>query len=517
MVEISSHVELEEWLRDKPREFAVAIASRAALRTLPALFSSHDMVLPVFRAAFVSWVASGSSEVKLRQEAAIAAAAADDVAEGEAPALFVARSAAWAAYAAARNRPAVDAADAVRCAELAAGAARADVWAAVSSDMAMLADDHRRKLTPARLAFRRLWPKGRPQRTTTDWQVLKTALLEAGEDWEVWTEWYDARVNGRRPNEALEVARILEVEDAIWRAGPKVANAHIKSLIAKYTLQLSPPPRRGATRAELAEVVSPAPSLTSDERLDAGPNPTYDAPAISADLPTLPVRQRALIRTILSGLPAQAPAHIGVTLHSYDDELLARGVQPILGLLKDLASVLSADVGDPNARREWLPAGVAQAFESFFTNHALFAAHFPLDSARDELYARTPVDESAATGHALTRPFEVAGKALGNAHSAGLTTDDFVKIVGSLTDFARVTATLPPTSKLEASALTGASPDRVGVKVGPTKRTILTAIGFFERVYNLIGSTASIVGTPQGIALMDALNQAVQALSRFLI
>jgi uncharacterized membrane-anchored protein len=226
-----------------------------------------------------------------------------------------------------------------------------------------------------------------------------------------------------------------------------------------------------------------------------------------------------LIRTILSGLPAQAPVHLKITLQSYDDELLARGVQPILGLLKDLASVLSADVGDPNARREWLAAGVAQAFDNFFTNHDLFTNHFPLDSTRDELYSRTLVNEAAATGHALAKPFEEAAKALSDAHRVGLTTDDFVKIVGSLTDFAKVTSTLPPTPPSTERRVedTTSIPLVSPTDVGPTKRAVLTGIGFFERVYNLVGSTASIASTPQGIAVMDALNQAIQALSRFLI
>jgi hypothetical protein len=522
VVDFSNPNDLVPWLRRQPREFAVVIAARAALRAVPALASSSTgTVLPVCRAVSVARVASAWPEVKVGQEAAAAAAAADDVAEDHSTAAMVARAAAWAAYAAARTNPAADAGAAVNSIFRANIEARDDVRAAVSADAAVLVGDRQRKLSPARLAVRPLWPNGKPLWATTDWRILKRALNGAGQNWKVWTAWYDDRLDGIPGIEVLEVARVLEVDDATWRAGPKVVNARIKGLIAKYDGPFPSLLRPGATSAELAEVVSPAPSLTSDKRLDAGPNPAYDTPTASADLPTLPIRQRALIRTILSGLPAQAPAHLKITLQTYDDELLARGVQPILGLLKDLASVLSADVGDPNARREWLAAGVAQAFENFFTNHDLFTSHFPLDSARDELYIRTLVDESAATGHALARPFEEAAKALGDAHRAGLTTDDFVKIVGSLTDFAKVTSTLPPPPKSVARsveiALTITPEDRIGAKVGPTKRTVLTGIGFFERVYNLVGSTASIAGTPQGVALMDALNLAVQALSRFLM
>jgi hypothetical protein len=37
-------------------------------------------------------------------------------------------------------------------------------------------------------------------------------------------------------------------------------------------------------------------------------------------------------------------------LESYDDELKARGVQPILGLLKEMAAIIEADVGAPGSR-----------------------------------------------------------------------------------------------------------------------------------------------------------------------
>lgn len=55
----------------------------------------------------------------------------------------------------------------------------------------------------------------------------------AGQHWEVWTDWYDARLAGdaaRPPIEALEVAR-LKIADEIWRQGPAAVNAEIQRLI----------------------------------------------------------------------------------------------------------------------------------------------------------------------------------------------------------------------------------------------------------------------------------------------
>jgi hypothetical protein len=159
VVDFSNPNDLVPWLRRQPREFAVVIAARAALRAVPALASSYGTVLPVCRAVSVAWVASAWPEVKVGQEAAAAAAAADDVAEDDSTAAMVARVAAWAAYAAARTNPAADAGATVNSIFRANIEARDDVRAAVSADAAMLASDRWRKLSPAGLAVRPLWPK----------------------------------------------------------------------------------------------------------------------------------------------------------------------------------------------------------------------------------------------------------------------------------------------------------------------------------------------------------------------
>lgn len=281
-------------------------------------------------------------------------------------------------------------------------------------------------------------------------------------------------------------------------------------------------------RAKLAEVASPAPSLSSDGRLDAGPNAEYDTPAVDGDLPALPIRQSALIKTILTDLPSNAPKYLKSALNSYDDELKARGAQPILGLLKDMAAIIEAAVGAPAAAREWLEDGVRVAFERFAENQALFVKHFPLDPKREEIYAETPVNESQATGPALSKPFEEVAKATADANKAGLTTDDFLKIVDKMAEFAKVVASLPPSqsSSNPATALRNAKDsslpsmgpaDRLAAEdafVSPKKRTLLSGIGFFERVYNLLASTAQLTGPVEGNALLAALQGAIAALSK---
>jgi hypothetical protein len=276
--------------------------------------------------------------------------------------------------------------------------------------------------------------------------------------------------------------------------------------------------RPAVIRHKLAEMASPAPSLSPDGRLDAGRNVIYDAPLADNDLPTLPIRQGTLIKTIVSGLPRNAPRQLIACLENYSDELKARGVQPILGLLKDMAAIIDADVGATDASREWLEEGLREAFRLFADNHALFVAHFPLDPEREELYARTSIDETGATGRALSEPFEEVAEATLRANHAVLTTDDFLNIVDKLTEFAKVTSTLPPRDpRSDPSPLKTTPQDRIDFsEISPKKRVLLSGFGFFERAYNLLGSTASIVATPEGMALLVALEQALASLSKLI-
>jgi hypothetical protein len=52
--------------------------------------------------------------------------------------------------------------------------------------------------------------------------------------------------------------------------------------------------------------------------------------------------------------------------------------------------------------------------------------------------------------------------------------------------------------------------------VSAKKRMILSGLGFLERAYNLLGTTATFVGPPEGNALLMALRYAIDALSKLL-
>jgi hypothetical protein len=305
-------------------------------------------------------------------------------------------------------------------------------------------------------------------------------------------------------------ARRLEEEAEAKRLE---AEAEAKRLEAEAEAKRHEAERRPRLRARLAEVASPAPSIAPDGRLDAGPNEVYDSPTEDSDLPALPIQQRAVIKTILSGLPSNAPRHLRSSLESYDDELRARGVQAILGLLKNMAEIIEAAIGAPNARQEWLEDGMYAAFKVFSEYHALFVKHFPLDPEREELYSLTPVDESSATGSKLFGPFEEVAAAAVEANKGRLTTDEFLRVVKKVAEYAKVISSLPPTTY----SWDGGLPTVDLIPPASTKkRIILSGLGFFERAYNLLGTSVTLASTPEGIALLTEFRNAIDALSKLL-
>ena len=99
--------------------------------------------------------------------------------------------------------------------------------------------------------------------------------------------------------------------------------------------------------------------------------------------------------------------------------MLARGTQPIVSIVKGMASAIAAQVwiapdeadkDDPDAwvlkdPREW-EAGTADLFRTFFKAHLDLITHFPLDPEREAMLAATPIDEVAASDKALTDPID---------------------------------------------------------------------------------------------------------------
>jgi hypothetical protein len=259
MVEFSKREDLERWLEDKPREWAVVLAARAALRAAPTLSTVFDLIdvgggniiLPTFRGMAASWVASGwiaHSADLYAVEAADAVRAATSYAMGIQAAYATTQATSFAteiAYASGLD-VAYAAASATEHVVKAASSANVpnddvrkadhrgnEVWAAVSADATALEAKSGFNVRPSDLAIQGLWPTGTPAWAIENWSTLKRRLLKADKGWEVWIDWYEARVEGGPAMAALEVARV-QIAREVWRRDPRVVNAHIKRLIEEY-------------------------------------------------------------------------------------------------------------------------------------------------------------------------------------------------------------------------------------------------------------------------------------------
>jgi hypothetical protein len=391
------------------------------------------------------------------------------------------------------------------------------------------------QLSPAQLASAPLWsraewPEGGPDwalRAVLEFQNYLIGLQnnDPEEHWDVWQQWYSARLMGGNAFGLTDAAAeqvetgILLLRNEVWKQGPKMVNRAIKALIDKARAGetaldqdgLSAQPVAGrspATLQEVADLVSPQPVLT-DNKLDAVPNRVFDKPVVDDDLATLPIRQKRLIEgVILPSLSPQTPKQLRFALQAYADELTARGTQPILGLLADMRAIITADLHAAGARAEWLEEGMVAAFGRFEANDKLFEEHFPLDAEREEAYAATPVNEEAATGPALSKPFEELQAATHAAHEAGLTTDNFRKVVDGMAESAKIIATLPPPSSEDEDTLPMLRPeDRPVPKVSARKRKVLSGVGFAGKNIELMAATAGLMYSPPGLALQTAFEK----------
>jgi hypothetical protein len=674
MVDFSDRENVKRWLdavnaAKRRREVAVAIAARASLRATPRLRLSlgesrpratvlSDWVLPSLRATALAWAAAkypgrGSELRGYAAAADYAARVAADAADETYPyaidayAAIDASNAAAAAAASAAHPAAVARADDAAVSDAAKAAAHAtDAYDADAAFVAACASDV--DLIDAggsgsELMESPLWPNRAPDLATVAWTDLRAALLGAAEGWEVWTNWYEARLAGdpdHPQNEALEIARAT-IPDEIWKQGPAVVNAEIKRLIGEATKTLEQGPGRwdffvsyavedetfarefvnvlegagystvaqfkdfsvganfvhemnrglagagrvvalysqhyqdsehcqaewaaaynsdpsGAKRklipfllaptalgplarqvvykslvglntaqrtaaileaiasrpparnpeeikSILAKVASPQASINPKEQLDAGPNVTFDRPFVDTDLPELPSIQRGLANTILDSLPGNTPPVVRSVLRKYDEHLLERGAQPIVRYLDDLAAALREERDTPEAG-DWGGRGLAELFRRFFANHALLRTHFPLKG--EEIFAELPIDEDEATGDALTEPIKNVAAAMEEVVAVDKATAAIAKAVNNSAAFANDLASLPPAPN---------APDPQSTHVTVKRRYVLGTIGFLATIYELVGTTASIYGVPEGAALLQAVGKAIEKLMSLLL
>jgi hypothetical protein len=294
LTDFSNPDERKRWLEAHSYDAAVVLTARAALRTVPELAprpgnrltnSGRRTVLEVFRCAAASWYSAaypGGRETlysnllaaALRQTGAFAS----NRAASSAASTAVGRN--WVPTASAALEYALEAGGSSNTKPFQA------MLSAVTTDANEIVD---REMSPPLLATKPLWFDQQPDWARDRWVRLKRALLGANEDWEVWTDWYDKRLEGEAPNEVIELSR-ANVPHEMCKFDPVVVNARIKQLVQEH----SPP----VLEQPGAQNVSP-PTAVSDFM------PVLDHPVVQAEITRAPAENSQA-----SAVPPQRPAAV---------------------------------------------------------------------------------------------------------------------------------------------------------------------------------------------------------------
>jgi hypothetical protein len=253
-----------DWLKKQPKDVAVVIAVRAALRVLPlivgrgqGLLFFYDMALPTFRAAGVAWASAVLDRLVVGQDSRVILTAINNAAQlakdnpnhaefcaGKDPVprrgFFAgedhadpATAAAIAVHTAALGfgMSLKEISHILKCAALAsrkAARGRKDVWDAASVDTGLLGS----RVTAHDLAIAPLWPPGGrpPPWAGGAWARLEQVLYDRNEGWDVWIDWYRARLLGTEPDPSTDLPRAT-LPPELWERGPQHVNAEIRRLI----------------------------------------------------------------------------------------------------------------------------------------------------------------------------------------------------------------------------------------------------------------------------------------------
>ncbi len=232
-ISITSRDQFKDWLEDKPRAWAEVLAARSALRILPLIVRAKDydkawpndeenLALATVRTSHLVWLKPFYSAIKKHNIASAASSA----------------SATVSAYAAA-DADAYAAASA-SSASAASASASADAWQALTVDCQFLATSDVSHSVGKDLIRQALWPKDEgPDWVTLHWRKLEDFLIDQNQDWQVWIDWYEARLHGRSLNLELEKA-IADFEPEFWKNGPSIVNARIMELKRELNPKLDP-------------------------------------------------------------------------------------------------------------------------------------------------------------------------------------------------------------------------------------------------------------------------------------
>lgn len=247
-MDFENRQKVQEWLQRLPQQVVVTFAARAALRTIPALAAGfgkgrlkgfgQSVAIPVFRAVSTAWVGAIQSNAILQSIAGPAATIAYRGGELTSnPRIRAAVAAASAAADCAADITEKGAASFAAAALFAAGKVSSSHSDSVQCDLEAF-EEH---ISPITFATLPLWHRNIPVWERRSWAKLKQRLLEANENWDVWTGWYETRLAGSALDSKLEWERIALPAKA-WERPPIEVNSQLRQLIVEHESNQLPTP-----------------------------------------------------------------------------------------------------------------------------------------------------------------------------------------------------------------------------------------------------------------------------------
>lgn len=258
MADLKTREDIIEWLVDEPQEVVIVFAARAALRAVPFLSSatvkkgdfaaaSSVIILRTFYSLRTTLCKGIHPEMNINfTSAAEAADEAAEIVDGITVHHSYTHAAVYMAYFAAQSTLKDDAilySDAAADIVNTTAADNPTFWKTYNYDRDFL---RQQRSLPAQTALalssQPLWPNeptGIPLLLTARWDELRQKLIKLDEDWNIWVEWYQDRLNGASPATAidLEIAKINSLEKN-YNRGAKVANAELKRLSDEFYAKL---------------------------------------------------------------------------------------------------------------------------------------------------------------------------------------------------------------------------------------------------------------------------------------
>ena len=183
-----------------------------------------------------------------------------------------------------------------------------EFWTAVALDVEWLRSNIKVEALPEKIVIglgeQKLWLGNTPVWASNRWNDFKDKLPES-EGWQVWVDWYEARLAGRQLDLEL-TTDLLKISDEDWIRGPKHANAVIAKLIESRSDPILTALARGFEDLGAVKKVSSIDLTEHSERIrNSLPNDPHQVIGATKDM------LEATMKTILDGRGKGPTGNIG--------------------------------------------------------------------------------------------------------------------------------------------------------------------------------------------------------------